>query len=115
MLVTFKSRAGADVIMLGEAAGQLLAALGKDAGEAKGVVTVEQLPEAISRLQSAIENERARQNAKTAAEREAAEEAEREAGRIGMAASVNLAQRAWPLLDLLRRAQTANVPVVWGV
>ncbi|MDR2092761.1 MAG: DUF1840 domain-containing protein [Azoarcus sp.] len=115
MLITFKSRAGADVIMFGEAAGQLLAVLGKDAGDAQGIVTVEQLPEAISRLQSAIEAEHARQNAKTATEREAVEEAEREAGRSGMAASVNLAQRGWPLLDLLRRAQTVGVPVVWGV
>jgi hypothetical protein len=115
MLVTFKSKAGADVIMFGEAAGRLLAVLGKDAGEAKGIVTVEQLPEAISRLQAAIEAERARRDAKSVAEREAEEDAEREAGRTGMAASVDLARRAWPLLDLLRRAKASGAPVVWGV
>ncbi|MDR1662780.1 MAG: DUF1840 domain-containing protein [Azoarcus sp.] len=115
MLTTFKSEAGADVIMFGDAARLLLAVLGKDADEAKGIVTVEQLPEAISRLQSAIDAERARQSAKSAAEREAEEEAEREAGHSGMEASVGLAQRAWPLLDLLRRAQTGGAPVVWGL
>jgi hypothetical protein len=115
MLVTFKSDAGADVIMFGDDAGRLLAVLGKDAAEAKGIVTVERLPEAISRLQAAIDADRARQDAKSAAGREAEEDAEREAGRGGMAASVNLAQRAWPLLDLLRRAQTGGAPVVWGV
>ncbi|MDR1461844.1 MAG: DUF1840 domain-containing protein [Azoarcus sp.] len=115
MLLSFKSKAGANVIMFGDVAGRLLGVIGKDAGEAKGIVTVEQLPEAISRLQAAIDAERAQQNAKSAAEREAEEDAEREAGRSGMTASVDLAQRAWPLLDLLRRAQAGGVPVVWGV
>ena len=55
MLVTFKSRAGADVIMFGDAARRLIEVLGKDAGDARGIVTVEQLPSAIARLQSAID------------------------------------------------------------
>ena len=32
-----------------------------------------------------------------------------------MNAAVNLAQRAWPLLDLLQRARADGEPVVWGV
>ncbi|MDR2032493.1 MAG: DUF1840 domain-containing protein [Azoarcus sp.] len=115
MLITFKSSAGADVIMFDETARQLFAVLGKDPDERKGIVTVAQLPGAIARLQAAIDADRARQNAKTPAAREAEEETEREAGRGGMNAAVGLAQRAWPLLDLLRRAWAEDAPVTWGV
>jgi hypothetical protein len=113
MLITFKSKAGADVLMFGDVARDLLALLDKDANAAKGIVTVEQLPQAIERLEAAIEAERTRQNAKSVDERDAEEEADAEAGRTGMAASVNLAQRAWPLLDLLRCARDAGEPVIW--
>ncbi|MCL1861354.1 MAG: DUF1840 domain-containing protein [Proteobacteria bacterium] len=113
MLITFKSKAASDVLMFGEAARQLLALLDKDGSAAQGIITVEQLNEAITRLESAIELEHARQGAKSMDEREAEEEAEAEAGRIGMAAPVNLAQRAWPLLDLLRCSHAAGQPVTW--
>lgn len=111
MLITFKSDASADVIMLGDAGKQLIAALGKDPGEATGIVTVEQMADAIARLRAAIEEDRARQSAQT----EEDELADRDAGRTGMAAPVSLAQRAWPLLDMLERSEREGVPVVWGV
>lgn len=113
MLITFKSKAGADVLMFGDIAQELLILLDKDGNAAQGIVTVEQLPGAIARLEAAIEAERVRQKAKDANEIEAEEEAETEAGRTGMAASVNIAQRAWPLLDLLRCSRNAGEPVVW--
>ena len=113
MLITFKSKAGADVLMFGDAAQQLLTLLDKDCNATQGIVTVEQLPEAIARLESAIKTEYAQKNAKSADELEAEEEAEIEAGRTGMASVVNLAQRAWPLLDLMRCARAANEPVIW--
>lgn len=111
MLFTFKSDAAADVLMLGDAAKKLIAILGKDASDTKGIVTVDQLPDAIARLRAAIEEDRARHPAQT----EDDEAADREAGRTGMAAPVSLAQRAWPLLDMLEQSQRAGVPVVWGV
>lgn len=111
MLVTFKSAASADVIMLGDAAKKLIGILGKDPDDAKGIVTAEQLPGAIARLRAAIEEDRVRQAART----EADEAAEREAGKTGMAAPVSLAQRAWPLLDMLEASQKEDVPVTWGV
>ncbi|AWI77232.1 hypothetical protein CEW83_20010 [Parazoarcus communis] len=111
MLIIFKSDASADVIMLGDAGKQVIAAMGKDPADAKGIVTVEQLPAAITSLQAAIEEDRARQTERTEAE----EAADREEGRTGMAAPVSLAQRAWPLLDMLQQAQKEKVPVVWGV
>ncbi|MBW7860731.1 MAG: DUF1840 domain-containing protein [Rhodocyclaceae bacterium] len=111
MLVTFQSKASADVLMLGEPARQVIAALGKDPADGKGIVTVEQLPAAIVRLRAAIEDDKRRQSART----EEDEERDAEEGRSGMAAPVGFAQRAWPLLEMLEEARREGVPVVWGV
>lgn len=112
MLFTFKSGAGADVIMFGDVAKKLVAILGKDPADAKGIVTVEQLPGAIARLRAAIDEDKARQ-AGQAQDQDEDEEPDPE--RSGMAAPVSLAQRAWPLLDLLELSQKEGVPVIWGV
>jgi len=112
MLITFKSSAAADVIMFGNAAKQLIEILGKDPEDSKGIVTVEQLPDAIARLRTAIDEDKVRQATRDT-EQEEAEAAEQ--GKVGMAAPVNLAQRAWPLLDLLELSAKEGVPVVWGV
>jgi hypothetical protein len=112
MLVTFKSKASADVVMFGDAAKELIAIAGKDPKDVKGIVTVEQLPEAIARLRAAIEEDKARQ-----AERDPDEQEERNAeqGKVGMAAPVSLAQRAWPLLKMFEDSLAERTPVVWGV
>lgn len=107
MLITFHSDESADVIMFGDAAKALLAILGKDPQDGQGIVTVEQLPAAIERLHAAIEEDRARQG-------EPDEEAAKEQGQTGMAAPVGLAQRGWPLLEMLERSARAGVPVTWG-
>ncbi len=112
MLVTFKSAAAADVIMFGEPAKELIRILGKDPSDAKGIVTLEQLPDAIARLRTAIDEDRLRQSLRDTEQDEL--EAEEE-GRTGMAAPVNLAQRAWPLLEMLEISLKDGAPVVWGV
>ncbi len=111
MLITFKSDSSADVIMFGDSAKKLLAVIGKGADDAKGIVTLEQLPQAISRLRAAIEEDRTNQVRQSDADQDEA----REKGETGMAAPVGFAQRAWPLLDVLERAQRDGVPVTWGV
>lgn len=106
MLVTFSSKAGADILMLGEHAKPLLRIAGKIVETpfpARGVFTAEQLPQAIARLEQAIDSERA--PAPSADE----EEAQRESNVI----SVSLRQRAFPLLDLMRRAEKAGQPILW--
>jgi hypothetical protein len=114
MLLTFKSRTSADVIMFGEQAQQLIELIGKADSPAKGIVTVEQLPGAIAALRAAIDDDKAQQQA--AREAAAEDEAdENDPEQRGMAAPVGLAQRAWPLLDMLETAQREGVPVVWGV
>jgi len=114
MLFTFKSAAGADVIMFGDIAKKLVTIIGKDPADAKGIVTVEQLPDAIARLRKAIDEDKARQAQQTQDEDED-EDDEPDPERHGMAAPVGLAQRAWPLLEMLELSQKEGVPVVWGV
>jgi hypothetical protein len=111
MLITFKSAAAADVLMFGDAAQAILKILGKDPGDPRGIVTVEQLPDAIARLREAIEADRARRSQPTPEEEEAA----RETGQTGMAAPVSLAQRAYPLLEMLEYSLKEQKPVTWGV
>ena len=114
MLYTFKSDAAAPVIMFADVAKKLIAILGKDPEDVKGIVTVEQLPGAIERLRTAIDEDKARQAAHDE-ETEEEKEAAAAAGKTGMGAPVGLAQRAWPLLDMLQSSQKDGVPVVWGV
>ncbi len=113
MIITFKSAAAGDVIMMGDQAERLLGIIGKEPKAAQGIVTVEQLSEAIDRLLSAIAEDKARQADADADPDQ--EEKDKEEGRVGMAAPVGLAQRAWPLLDMLQCSLKERVPVVWGV
>lgn len=110
MLVTFKSDAAADVIMFGDVAKILLRVLGKDPDGATGIVTVEQLPAAIASLKSAIDRDKARHEGAQSAKDDEDDDAPQ-----GMAAPVNLYQRAWPLLEMLEYARQEDKPVTWGV
>jgi hypothetical protein len=53
MLITFQSKAAPDVTMLTDLAGYLLGLVGKRL-DVRGVITREQLPGAIERLEAAI-------------------------------------------------------------
>jgi hypothetical protein len=105
MLYEFKSKAAGSVVMTGPVAERLLAIVGKEPGR-KGIFTVEQMPSAIEALQAAIEREKSEGSPP---------EAEGEDSRRDAAAAVTLAQRAWPLMELLRAAQRAEQVVTWGV
>jgi hypothetical protein len=105
MLYEFKSKATGNVVMTGPIAERLLAIVGREPS-AKGIFTVEQMPEAIAALQAAVEREKA--------ESGGADEDENGPPADGPRA-VSLAQRAWPLIDMLRTAHAAKQPVTWGV
>lgn len=109
MLITFQSAAAADVIMFGDVAQRLLTVLGKDASSAAGIVTVEQLPDAIAALRHAIDEDKRH----LGNDDEPADEDGQEAPR-GMATPVSFYQRAWPLLEMLEYAQKEGKPVTWG-
>lgn len=116
MLYEFKSKAAGTVVMTGPVAERLLAIVGKPAGP-QGIFTVEQMGPAIEALQAAIERERVEL---AAIDREArardGDDPDAEREREALAAhNVSLAQRAWPLIDLLKTARQKEHPVTWGV
>jgi len=110
MIVTFQSQAAGDVIMFGDVAQHMMELMGKEAS-AKGIVTVEQLPDAIARLRAAVAADKA---ARAALSDEQLPEFETAPGG-GKRPYVSLTQRAAPLLELLDWAQKKQKPVVWGV
>ena len=108
MLIIFKSPASGDVIMFEKNGKEMLGVLGKDPADAKGIVTVEQLPGAIAAVRSAIDTDKARLA-------ESATTAEDEGDAKPAGGGVSFFQRAVPLLDLLERSLKDKVPVTWGV
>ena len=110
MIVTFQSQAAGDVIMFGDVAKRMMEIMGK-APEDKGIVTVEQLPDAIARLRAAVAAEKARLAGKSDDDLPQTEQGE--GG--GTRPFVSIAQRAVPLLELLEFALRKKRVVVWGV
>lgn len=107
MIYKFKSKAAGDVIMLGPNGDALLRAIGREP-EAKGIIEPGAMAAAIAGIERAIASDDA---ARAEAEREAAAE-----GRTLKAAEgVSARQRLWPMIEMLRRAQAADEPIVWGV
>lgn len=109
-IVIFKSVACADVIYFGDVAKRMMELMGKDI-TAQGIVTVEQLPDAIAQLQAAIAADKA-QHRQQVLEDELGTEAD---GKGGTRPRVTLTQRALPLLSMLEESLGENKPVVWGV
>jgi hypothetical protein len=113
VIVIFQSPASGDVIMFGDVAQRMMKLMGKDVTD-KGIVTVEQLPDAIARLKAAIEEDK-RQRAGLS--EEDLPQTEPDVGKAAKSARpfVTLTQRAVPLLELLEWSLKKKKPVVWGV
>lgn len=107
MLYKFKSKAGADVIMLAPHGDQVLQALGREPAP-KGILQAADLPALIARGDAAVAEEQQ-------AQERAADEARAEGRTPPPKPEVSLRQRVWPLLELMRAAQAANTDIVWGV
>jgi hypothetical protein len=103
MLITFKSHASQDLIMMKDLAVVLLGIIGKTLGE-RGVITAEEMPQAIRKLEAAVVDDKHKPPPpQTQDEEERHEE------------PLHLGQRAYPLLDMLRESQKENTAVMWGV
>lgn len=109
-IVIFKSAASADVIYFGDVARRMMELMGKEATD-KGIVTVEQLPDAIAQLKAAIEADKTAHRQQVQ-EEEPGIEAD---GKGGTRPRVSLTQRALPLLAMLEESLKEQKPVVWGV
>ncbi|MCX9155664.1 DUF1840 domain-containing protein [Niveibacterium sp. 24ML] len=105
-IITFKSRAAGDVIMFGKVAQAMLELIGKDPLDARGIVTVAQLPAAIAALRQAAAADKARAPLDD-------EEADPADAPRGMGGPVALWQRAAPLIELMEYSLKEEQPVIW--
>jgi hypothetical protein len=105
MIYKFKSKATGDLIMLAAHGDQAMRLLGREPA-AQGIFEPADMPAAIATLQAAV-------SAPTEAPAPAAEPGADNDADAGNA--VALRQRLWPLIEALRRAHDAGVPLVWGV
>ncbi|WP_144636919.1 DUF1840 domain-containing protein [Bordetella genomosp. 13] len=110
MLVTFHSKAVADVLMRSDDVGPLLIAAGKSFGDKipeRGVFTREQLPAAIAGLQRAIQADSGHGEP---------DDDERDPDKPPVHPvdqPVALRNRAFPLLDMMRKSLEAGEDITW--
>ena len=102
MIYKFKSKATGDVIMLGPNGDQILRVMGREPAP-KGIIEPADMAGAIAAIEAAI-----------AAEEAPGDEEDGDDTQKGPRA-VSLRQRAWPLVEMMKRAQAAGEPIVWGV
>lgn len=110
MLITFKSKAAAEVLMYATHAKPMLDLLGKDA--ARGVITAEETATAITQIEEEIARRKEADAAQQAAASDTDDEHDADATR---ADHVSFATRAFPLLEMLRAAHRDHEFVMWGV
>lgn len=113
-MIEFTSKVGGAVSLLTPDARQLLGVLGKDAAAVHGVITPAQLSAAIVALEAAGRAQADTHRAALAA-REQRMARDQQTPEDEQGPPVSLTQRAFPLLELLRRAEAAGEPVLWGV
>lgn len=107
MIYKFRSKAAGDVIMLGPNGDALLRAIDREPAP-KGIIEPKDMAVAIAAIERSIAADEA---ARAEAEAEARDKGEPLPPREG----VTPRQRLWPMVEMLRRAQAADEPVVWGV
>lgn len=98
MLITFTTPVYADITMFGDVALNMLKLMGHSA-TVPGALLAEDIPEALQRLEAAVEVDK--QSPQPPAEAEDGE------------AAVSLSHRALPLIELLKAAIKANRNVMW--
>ena len=103
MIVTFRSKAHADIIMFGDIAIKLLKLMGHS-GTVPSALIAEEVPAALDHLKKAI-----------AASKTATAEGSNPAQKDDSSEhAVNLAHRALPLIELLAAAAKAKCDVMWN-
>lgn len=105
MIYQFRSKAGPDVIMLADLTQRIFEILGRPL-EPRGILTVEQLPNLVIALETAILKDLEERAKSNTADQENTEKPKL-ADRLG--------QRAYPFLELMKQAKAKDEPVMWGV
>jgi hypothetical protein len=129
MMYKFKSKASGDLLMLGPDGDRLLRLLGREPAP-RGIFGAADLARSIAALQAAIAAEEAVQSARSSPAAGAAGvagAARASAAGHGQAAApgdaedaaaeppVGLRQRLWPMIEMMRRCDSAGEPIAWGV
>jgi hypothetical protein len=102
MIYKFKSKSAGDVIMMGPNGDEVLRLIGKEPAP-KGIIEPAAMPAAIAAIEQAVAADEA------AAKGGDPDEANQARG------GVSLRQRAWPLVDMMKRSLADGHDVVWGV
>jgi Domain of unknown function (DUF1840) len=102
MHYVFRSKADADLIMMQPAGDQLLRIVGREPSP-RGIIETAGLAAAIQAIEAAVAAERHPHGKEGEAEEDLKEP------RVG------LAQRAWPMLEMMKRALAERADIVWGV
>lgn len=106
-LVIFRSKAAADITMFADNARRIFEIIGRPESP-RGVITSDQVPETLQKLNAAVEQEK-EQHRGSAAHSESDTATEGTTAR-----GVTFSQRAFPLLEMLRAAQKKGADVTWG-
>jgi xanthine dehydrogenase iron-sulfur cluster and FAD-binding subunit A len=109
MIYKFQCKATGDVLMTAPAGERVLRAMGIEPAH-QGIVEPGAMPAAIRALETAIEGDEAAR-----ARTETASDSMDDDGAPVADDDVSLRQRAWPLVEMMKRAQAAGVPIAWGV
>lgn len=107
MLYRFKSKAGADVIMMSDSADAVLRLMGREPAM-QGILESASLPGLVQALEAGVAADEAQFQRAVDEARAAGQAAPRRQG-------VALRQRAWPLRELMVRSAKESADVVWGV
>ena len=107
MIYKFKSKGAGDVVMLGPTGDRLLRAMGREPA-AKGIIEVADMPAAIAAIEQAVA-------ADDAARAQAEQEAQAEGKKLPPREGVSLRQRAWPMVEMMKRSAAEKADIVWGV
>jgi Domain of unknown function (DUF1840) len=111
MLVKFKSTATETVTMFGDIGKQLLQMMGAS-GKVPGALDATDVPEALRRLQAAVEDVKSLTH-ETAAPPAVNEDSAADDEDEDKPPTVSIATRAVPLISLLKRAAAAEAEVMW--
>jgi ACT domain-containing protein len=100
MLIPFRSKAAGEFYMMDNHVQLLLALMGKTF-TSQGIIQADEVSLRLTQLQTALA-----QSIENVQQDDAHAES--------IAQTVGLKQRAWPLIDMLTRAEKKKVDVVWG-
>jgi len=106
----FKSKADGDLMMMAPVGDQMLRLIGREPA-AQGIIEVAALPAAIAALERAIADADAQAKKAGPAGTAPGDDGDGSDG----ARAIGIQQRAWPLLEMMRRSLAQRADIVWGV